>query len=210
MVQCYENFTGGVLMSLVEHGFSPEQAMDFLKPENLLAPTGSCPQHQRRQSRRVLHAWSRTADQAVRQLRGQSTSQVADVEVSLAAAGPMVTPVSTIILARRPTLMSEFYLPPSLPIPSPSPAACRSRSGTGCATKPSWSSAMRGRSSSIPAAMDLPRYPDLRCGMGRDRTEGRDLQLTRVWHPVHPAMKTAALHRRRGRTAASRTRAHAR
>src|SRR5437763_8688293 len=41
VVQCYENFTGGVLMSLVEHGFfAPEEAMDFLKLDNLIAPTG--------------------------------------------------------------------------------------------------------------------------------------------------------------------------
>jgi len=35
--------------------------------------------------------------EAVRQIRGQSTSQVPGVKVSLASSGPMVTPVSTII-----------------------------------------------------------------------------------------------------------------
>ena len=44
VVQCYENFTGGVLMSLVEHGFfAPDEAMDFLTLENLLAPGGKLP-----------------------------------------------------------------------------------------------------------------------------------------------------------------------
>jgi len=39
IVQCYENFTGGVLMSLVEHDLvKAEQANEFLVPENLLAP----------------------------------------------------------------------------------------------------------------------------------------------------------------------------
>ncbi len=44
VVQCYENFTGGVLMALVEHGFfQPDEAMEFLKLENLIAPTGRLP-----------------------------------------------------------------------------------------------------------------------------------------------------------------------
>src|SRR5256885_5238756 len=44
VVQSYENFTGGVLMSLVEHGFfTAEEANDFLTPKNLMAPTGKLP-----------------------------------------------------------------------------------------------------------------------------------------------------------------------
>src|SRR4029453_19472156 len=44
VVQSYENFTGGVLMSLVEHGFfAPEEANDFLTVENLIAPGGRLP-----------------------------------------------------------------------------------------------------------------------------------------------------------------------
>ncbi|WP_239626066.1 hypothetical protein [Bradyrhizobium sp. I71] len=35
VVQCYENFTGGVMMALAEHGFfKPEDANDFLTVEN--------------------------------------------------------------------------------------------------------------------------------------------------------------------------------
>jgi acetyl-CoA acetyltransferase len=106
VVQCYENFTGGVLMSLVEHGFfSPEQAMDFLKPENLLAPSGKLPLNTSggNLAECYMHGLELQIE-AVRQLRGQSTSQVGDVEVSLAAAGPMVTPVSTIIFGSEATL----------------------------------------------------------------------------------------------------------
>src|ERR1700731_3140907 len=48
VVQSYENFTGGVLMSLVEHGFfAPEEANDFLTPENLIAPGGRLPRNTR-------------------------------------------------------------------------------------------------------------------------------------------------------------------
>ena len=42
--------------------------------------------------------------EAVRQLRGQSTSQVPDAEVSMVISGPMVTPVSSMILGSEATL----------------------------------------------------------------------------------------------------------
>jgi acetyl-CoA acetyltransferase len=106
VVQCYENFTGGVLMSLVEHGFfTAEEAMDFLKTENLIAPTGKLPLNTSggNLAECYMHGLELQIE-AVRQLRGQSTSQVPDVEVSLAAAGPMVTPVSTIIFGSEATL----------------------------------------------------------------------------------------------------------
>ena len=58
--------------------------------------------------------------EAVRQLRGQSTSQVPDAKVSLAVAGPMVTPVSDDPLRLGGgALMPEAYLPHGLPIPVP-------------------------------------------------------------------------------------------
>ena len=106
VVQCYENFTGGVLMSLVEHGFfAPEEAMDFLKLENLVAPTGKLPLNTSggNLAECYMHGLELQIE-ATRQLRGQSTSQVPGAEVSLAVAGPMVTPVSTIILGSEATL----------------------------------------------------------------------------------------------------------
>jgi acetyl-CoA acetyltransferase len=106
VVQSYENFTGGVLMSLVEHGFfSPEEAMDFLKPENLLAPTGKLPLNTSggNLAECYMHGLELQVE-AVRQVRGQSTSQVPDVKVSLASAGPMVTPVSTILFGSEAAL----------------------------------------------------------------------------------------------------------
>lgn len=99
VVQCYENFTGGVMMSLVEHGFfEPDEAMDFLKLENLIAPTGRLPLNTSggNLAECYMHGLEQQIE-AIRQIRGQSTSQVPDVNVSLAVAGPMVTPVSTIL-----------------------------------------------------------------------------------------------------------------
>jgi acetyl-CoA acetyltransferase len=106
VVQCYENFTGGVLMALVEHGiFAPEEAMEALKLQNLLAPTGKLPLNTSggNLAECYMHGLELQIE-AVRQLRGQSTSQVPDVDVSLAVAGPMVTPVSTILLGSEATL----------------------------------------------------------------------------------------------------------
>jgi acetyl-CoA acetyltransferase len=99
VVQCYENFTGGVLMALVEHGFfEPGEAMDFLKLENLIAPTGKLPLNTSggNLAECYMHGLELQIE-AIRQIRGQSTSQVRGANVSLAVAGPMVSPVSTIL-----------------------------------------------------------------------------------------------------------------
>ena len=106
VLQCYENFTGGVLMSLVEHGFFPaEAANEFLKPENLFAKGGKLPLNTSggNLAECYMHGLELQVE-AVRQLRGQSTSQVADVDVSMVVAGPMVTPVSSCISGSEATL----------------------------------------------------------------------------------------------------------
>jgi acetyl-CoA acetyltransferase len=106
VVQSYENFTGGVLMSLVEHGFfKAEEANDFLTPENLMAPKGKLPLNTSggNLAECYMHGLELQIE-AVRQLRGQSTSQVKDVDVSMVISGPMVTPVSSMILGSEATL----------------------------------------------------------------------------------------------------------
>jgi acetyl-CoA acetyltransferase len=100
VVQSYENFTGGVLMSLVEHGFfAPEEANEFLSMDNLLAPGGRLPLNTSggNLAECYMHGLELQIE-AVRQLRGQSTSQVPDARVSMVISGPMVTPVSSLIL----------------------------------------------------------------------------------------------------------------
>ena len=42
--------------------------------------------------------------EAIRQIRGTSTSQVPDAEVSMVCSGPLVTPVSSMILGAEATL----------------------------------------------------------------------------------------------------------
>src|SRR3984893_15530442 len=106
VVQSYENFTGGVLMSLVELGcFAAEQANDFLKPQNLTAPKGKLPLNTSggNLAECYMHGLELQIE-AVRQLRGQSTAQVPKADVSMVISGPMVTPVSSMIGGTEPTL----------------------------------------------------------------------------------------------------------
>jgi acetyl-CoA acetyltransferase len=100
VVQSYENFTGGVLMSLVEHGFfAPEEANDFLTVGNLIAPSGRLPLNTSggNLAECYMHGLELQIE-AVRQLRGESTSQVPGARVGLVISGPMVTPVSSMLL----------------------------------------------------------------------------------------------------------------
>jgi acetyl-CoA acetyltransferase len=106
VVQSYENFTGGVLMSLVEHGLmAADECNDFLKLENLVAPTGKMPLNTSggNLAECYMHGLELPIE-AVRQLRGSSTAQVPKVDVSLVCSGPMVTPVSSSVFGSEATL----------------------------------------------------------------------------------------------------------
>jgi len=106
VLQSYENFTGGVLMSLVEHGFcAPEACNDFFVKDRFLAPSGDLPLNTSggNLAECYMHGLGLNVE-AVRQIRGQSTSQVPDAEVSMVISGPMVTPVSACIFGSEATL----------------------------------------------------------------------------------------------------------
>jgi acetyl-CoA acetyltransferase len=106
VVQCYENFTGGVVMALAEHGFyTPEQANDFLTLENLIAPAGRLPLNTSggNLAECYMHGFELVLE-AVRQVRGASTSQAKRNDVAMVIGGPMVTPASNLILGSEATL----------------------------------------------------------------------------------------------------------
>jgi acetyl-CoA acetyltransferase len=106
VVQCYENFTGGVVMALAEHGFfKAEEANDFLTLENLVAPSGRLPLNTSggNLAECYMHGLELVIE-AVRQVRGTSTSQVKRNDVALVIGGPMVTPVSNLLLGSDATL----------------------------------------------------------------------------------------------------------
>jgi acetyl-CoA acetyltransferase len=93
-------------MSLVEHGlFRAEQAAEVCTLDNLLAPKGRLPLNTSggNLAECYMHGLELQLE-AVRQLRGQSPNQVPDAEVSMVCAGPMVTPVSSLILGTGATL----------------------------------------------------------------------------------------------------------
>ncbi len=106
VLQSYENFTGGVLMSIVEHGFcEAEGCNEFFVKENLVAPGGKLPLNTSggNLAECYMHGLGLNIE-AVRQVRGQSTSQVPGVDVSMVISGPMVTPVSSCIFGSEATL----------------------------------------------------------------------------------------------------------
>jgi acetyl-CoA acetyltransferase len=101
VVQSYENFTGGVLMSLVEHDFfTAEEANAFLTLDNLIAPKGRLPLNTSggNLAECYMHGLELQIE-AVRQLRGQSTNQVPGAQVGMVISGPMVTPVSSMLVS---------------------------------------------------------------------------------------------------------------
>lgn len=100
VVQSYENFTGGVMMSLVEHGFcAPDEVEAFMTVDTFRAPHGRLPINTSggNLAECYMHGLELVTE-AVRQVRGTSTCQVPDVKVSMVCSGPMVQPVSSLIL----------------------------------------------------------------------------------------------------------------
>ncbi len=97
VVQSYENFTGGVVMSLIEHGLCTyENADEVLTFDNLRADGGSLPLNTSggNLAECYMHGLGLQIE-AVRQLRGESPNQVPGAKVALANAGPMVPVAST-------------------------------------------------------------------------------------------------------------------
>jgi acetyl-CoA acetyltransferase len=98
--QSYENFTGGVMMSLVEHGFcAPDEVEEFMTLDAFKAPSGRLPLNTSggNLAECYMHGLELITE-AVRQVRGTSTAQVPDVTISMVCSGPMVQPVSSLIL----------------------------------------------------------------------------------------------------------------
>jgi acetyl-CoA acetyltransferase len=99
-VQCYENFTGGVAMALAEHSFfEPDEANDFLTLANLTAPDGKLPLNTSggNLAECYVHGFELVVE-AVRQVRGTSTSQALRNDVALVIGGPMVAPASNLLI----------------------------------------------------------------------------------------------------------------
>ena len=102
VVQAYENFTGGVMMALVDHGFcAPEEVHGFMTPETFSWDGGKLPLNTSggNLAEAYVHGLELVTE-AVRQMRGESTCQVADARTALVIGGPRDAPVSNLILSK--------------------------------------------------------------------------------------------------------------
>jgi acetyl-CoA acetyltransferase len=99
VLQVYDNFTAGVVMAIIEHGFCrPEEAGDVLTFDNLIAPDGKLPLNTSGGNFAEAYILGMQLHlEAVRQLRGESCNQVPGAQVCLSAGGPM-TPLSTSVI----------------------------------------------------------------------------------------------------------------
>jgi acetyl-CoA acetyltransferase len=105
-VQSYENFTGGVVMSLIEHGFCTyETANDVLTFDNLVTPGGNLPLNTSggNLAECYMHGLGLVIE-AARQIRGDSPNPVPDAKVSFCNAGPMVEICSSVIFGSEETI----------------------------------------------------------------------------------------------------------
>jgi acetyl-CoA acetyltransferase len=106
VVQAYENFTGGVVMALIEHGLvQAQRANELLTFENLVAPTGGLPLNTAggNLAEAYIHGLGLTVE-GVRQISGGSPNPVPETEVSLVVSGPMVTPATSLLLGTEAAL----------------------------------------------------------------------------------------------------------
>jgi acetyl-CoA acetyltransferase len=106
VIESYENFSGAVVMALVEHGLCDAEAVDeVLTLENLIAPGGRLPLNTSggNLAEAYMHGLN-LAIEGVRQLRGESVNQVPNAQVALVTAGPMTAPASDLILGSQDTL----------------------------------------------------------------------------------------------------------
>jgi acetyl-CoA acetyltransferase len=97
VVQLYENFSAQGVMSLIDHGFCTfENAADFIRFENLIAPSGKLPVNTSggNFAHGFIHGFG-TVIEAVRVLRGESANPVPDAKVCLLAGGPGAPTVSS-------------------------------------------------------------------------------------------------------------------
>lgn len=101
VAQIYENFSAQGVASLIDHGFcTPEEAGDFIRFENLIAPNGKIPVNTAggNLTQGFIHGIGIPIE-AVRQLRGQSSNPVPGAETCLVAGGPGAPIVSSAIFS---------------------------------------------------------------------------------------------------------------
>lgn len=105
VLQSYENFTGGVMMSMVENGFCPPgQENEFFTLHRLTRggelPINTSGGHL---AEAYIHGMNLVVE-AARQIQRRSCNQVDDANISMVTGGPFPAPVSGCILGSADTL----------------------------------------------------------------------------------------------------------
>lgn len=101
VAQLYENFSAQGVASLIDHGFcSYENVSEFVRYENLIAPSGGLPLNTAggNLAEGFVHGIG-MAIEAVRQLRGESSNPVPGAKTCLLAGGPGAPTVSSAIFS---------------------------------------------------------------------------------------------------------------
>lgn len=102
VAQFYENFTGLVLMAIAEMGFcEPEELNGFVADGGIQGPAGHLPINTSggNLAEAYIHGFGNVVE-AVRQIRGESTCQVPDAELSLSVSGPGLAPGSAVLFGK--------------------------------------------------------------------------------------------------------------
>ncbi|MEA3214373.1 MAG: hypothetical protein QOJ19_529 [Acidimicrobiia bacterium] len=102
VAQFYENFTGPVLMAIAEMGFcEPGELNDFVADGNIRWPDGRLPINTSggNLGEAYIHGFGNVVE-AVRQIRAESTCQVAGAELSLSVSGPGFAPGSAVLFGK--------------------------------------------------------------------------------------------------------------
>jgi acetyl-CoA acetyltransferase len=106
VAQLYEHVTAGAVAALIYHGFcTRESAGDFIRFENLIAPSGQLPINTSggNLAEAFLHGMNLVLE-TVRQIRGESCNQVPGAKLSLMTGGPSVGLASSALLGSEETL----------------------------------------------------------------------------------------------------------
>ena len=104
VAQFYENFTVLALMAISEMGFAPPEEIEaWVRAGNIRWPDGELPINTSggNLAEAYVHGFE-LVNEAARQVRGESTCQVDDVEFSLVVAGPGALPASAALLSVEP------------------------------------------------------------------------------------------------------------
>ena len=103
VAQIYDHFSGLVLMALEDYGFcAPGESGEFVASGAIRWPDGRLPLNTSggQLSEAYVHGMNLVIE-GVRQIRGTSTSQVADARTCLVTGGLGVSPTSAVILGRH-------------------------------------------------------------------------------------------------------------